>query len=92
MAKRLPLTDKDGEVRELTRDDFKHFKTADEVLPEELVTVLSKRGRPVSEAPKQAVNIRLSPDVLTTFKATGRGWQTRIDNALREWLKEHRPG
>lgn len=51
---------------------------------------LVKMGRPVSENPKKAVSIRLSPDVLSSFKATGRGWQTRIDNALRDWLKEHR--
>lgn len=52
---------------------------------------LVKRGRPVLDNPKRSVNIRLSPDVLESFKATGRGWQTRIDNALKDWLKEHRP-
>lgn len=51
---------------------------------------LAKMGRPVSDNPKKAVSIRLSPDALSSFKATGRGWQTRIDNALRDWLKEHR--
>jgi uncharacterized protein (DUF4415 family) len=92
MAKRLPLTDEDGEVRELTKDDFKHFTTADEVLPTELVKVLPKRGRPVSESPKKPVQIRLSPEIVSAFKATGRGWQTRINDALRDWLKEHRQG
>jgi len=91
MAKRFPLTDKDGEDRELTTDDLKQFKTANEVLPKELTAVLPKRGRPVSETPKKAVNIRLSPDIFASFKAMGRGWQTRIDNALREWLKEPLP-
>lgn len=92
MAKRLPLTDKDGEVRELTKDDLKHFKTADEVLPKELVKALPKRGRPVSDSPKMPVQIRLSPEIVSAFKATGRGWQTRINDALRDWLKEHRQG
>jgi uncharacterized protein (DUF4415 family) len=32
---------------------------------------------------------RLSPDVLASFKAIGKGWQTRIDAILKEWLKEH---
>ena len=91
MAKRLPLTDKDGEVRELTKDDLKHFKPADQVLPKELADALPKRGRPVSEKPKKAVNLRLSPEILSAFKSTGRGWQTRINDALRDWLKEHRP-
>lgn len=50
---------------------------------------LIRRGRPRSEAPKVAINIRLSPDVLERFKASGPGWQTRIDTALREYLEEH---
>jgi uncharacterized protein (DUF4415 family) len=91
MAKSVPLTDKNGEVRELTKDDFKHFKSAEEVLPKDLVSVLPKRGRPVSGVTKKAVNIRLSPDIISSFKATGPGWQTRINNALRDWLKEHKP-
>src|SRR5262249_46030570 len=48
------------------------------------------RGRPRSDAPKQRITIRLSPDVLAKFKAAGRGWQTRVDLALRDWLKTHR--
>jgi uncharacterized protein (DUF4415 family) len=91
MAKRLPLTDMDGEVRELATDDFKHFRSASEVLPSELIAVLPKRGRPRAEAPKKAVNIRLAPDIIDAFRATGRGWQTRVNNALRDWLKEHKP-
>jgi uncharacterized protein (DUF4415 family) len=51
-------------------------------------TVL-RRGRPPSANPKQAINIRLSADVLEKFRATGPGWQTRIDKALAEWLTEH---
>lgn len=46
MAKRLPLTDKDGEVRKLTEDDFKRFKPATDILARELAEVLPKRGRP----------------------------------------------
>ncbi len=48
------------------------------------------RGRPPSPAPKQRITIRLSPDVLAKFKAAGRGWQTRMELALRDWLKTHR--
>jgi uncharacterized protein (DUF4415 family) len=91
MKNRLPLTDKDGEVRELKKKDLKSFKTAGEVLPPELVAMLPRRGRPISETPKIAMNIRLSPDVIAAFKGLGRGWQTRINDALRDWLKEHPP-
>lgn len=38
---------------------------------------------------KKAIAIRLSLDVIENFKATGAGWQSRIDDALRTFLKEH---
>jgi uncharacterized protein (DUF4415 family) len=38
------------------------------------------------------VQIRLSTEIISAFKATGRGWQSRINDALLDWLKEHRPG
>jgi uncharacterized protein (DUF4415 family) len=44
----------------------------------------AKIGRPRKDAPKEAVNIRLDPDVLAHFRATGRGWQSRINAALRK--------
>jgi uncharacterized protein (DUF4415 family) len=96
MINRLPLTDKDGEVRELTEDDFKHFRPASEVLyelfsPEIAAEMLrpKKNGRPRSENPKIFTGIRLDADVLDSFKSTGKGWQTRMNNALKEWLLEH---
>lgn len=91
MAKRLPLTDKDGEVRELTRDDLKHFKPATDILPRELAEVLPKRGRPAGTAAKTSTTVRFDNDVLEAFKASGKGWQSRMNAALRDWLKEHRP-
>lgn len=87
MEKRLPLTNADGEVRELTEDDFKHFKPFSS-LPEDLQTVLRGRGKQTS-AIKVAATVRFDSDVLTAFRATGKGWQTRMNDALREWLSEH---
>ncbi len=49
------------------------------------------RGRPKAATTKERINIRLSPDVLEAFRATGDGWQTRIDAALRDWLEAHPP-
>jgi uncharacterized protein (DUF4415 family) len=45
-------------------------------------------GRPKSDAPKQAVNIRLDADLLAHFRATGPGWQSRINALLRKSMKE----
>jgi uncharacterized protein (DUF4415 family) len=47
---------------------------------------LIRRGRPRKPRPKVPVSIRLSPEVVDAFKAEGAGWQTRIDEALKEWL------
>jgi uncharacterized protein (DUF4415 family) len=44
------------------------------------------RGRPPLERPKQHVSVRLDADVLTTLKATGPGWQARMNDALRRAL------
>lgn len=47
------------------------------------------RGRPKAEMTKERITIRLSADVLERFRASGPGWQTRIDVALKEWLTAH---
>ena len=47
-----------------------------------------QRG-PGKRPPKVAINIRLSPEVLEAFKSTGDRWQTKVDGALKEWLKDH---
>ena len=42
---------------------------------------------------KQLVSVRYSPEVLTYFKASGAGWQTRMDEALKQWVSRHsKPG
>ncbi len=50
---------------------------------------LVRIGRPKAEVTKERITIRLSHDVVTQFRATGEGWQTRIDSALRQFIAEH---
>ena len=38
---------------------------------------------------KERITIRLDADVLTALRATGKGWQTRVNDAMREWLRAH---
>lgn len=86
------MIDKDGEVRELTADDLKKFRPADEALPESLKAKLGIRRRgPQKDPTKERITIRLSSSVVEDFRATGPGWQSRIDSALADWLKAHRP-
>ena len=90
MVDRKPLTDEEGEVRELTAEDFKNFRPAAEVLSPSLMAKLGIRPRGRQKAPtKERTTIRLSSDVLERFRASGPGWQTRMDAALREWLDSH---
>lgn len=46
----------------------------------------TRPGRPVSENPKKQVTLRLDPDVVERFRATGKGWQSRINAELRKAL------
>lgn len=43
-------------------------------------------GKPKAEVTKERITIRLSPNVVSAFRAGGAGWQTRMDAALRDWL------
>jgi uncharacterized protein (DUF4415 family) len=55
-------------------------------------TLTRRRGRPKKADAKLHIHIRLSPQVLGYFRATGPGWQTRIDQVLRHWvLRQRRP-
>ena len=83
----------DVENPEWTEEDFQRARPAAEMLPKLLgpevaAEMLKPCGRPKAAATKAHVNIRLDADVVEAFKATGRGWQTRINRALREWLKD----
>jgi uncharacterized protein (DUF4415 family) len=40
---------------------------------------------------KEQVAIRYNPEVIAAFRASGSGWQTRMNNALEDWLKSHSP-
>ncbi|GHT84570.1 hypothetical protein AGMMS49960_13500 [Betaproteobacteria bacterium] len=51
-----------------------------------------KRGRPVGSrktAPKVQTAIRFDPEVIAALKATGKGWQTRVNDVMREWVATH---
>jgi uncharacterized protein (DUF4415 family) len=90
MPARKPLIDEHGEVRELTDTDLKRFKRGDEALPDALRRKIGVRG-PQKGPTKIPLSLRLSPEVVEAFRASGDGWQKRIDAVLADWLKTHSP-
>jgi uncharacterized protein (DUF4415 family) len=48
------------------------------------IALAKKRGRPAGSGTKEQVAIRLDKDVLSVLRATGDGWQTRVNQILRE--------
>jgi uncharacterized protein (DUF4415 family) len=79
--------DWDDDLPEWTEDQFARarFSIAGKVIRPAQGT-LTKPGRPVSDNPKKQVTLRLDPDVIEKFRATGKGWQSRINAELRKAL------
>ena len=50
---------------------------------------LVRRGRPLGSGTKTQITLRLDVDVVDKFKASGDGWQTRINDALKSWVQTH---
>lgn len=89
----LPEPDLDDpDNPEWTEEDFARARPAREVLGDAFVDAWEemrkrRRGRPPKPDAKIAVKLRLDPDVLAAFRASGPGWQTRINQALRDALE-----
>lgn len=83
----------DEDARELDDEWFAKAKPASEAFAPEtyaaLVAMKRPRGRPKADETKVFTAIRLDADLLATFKATGKGWQTRVNAALRQFITEH---
>ncbi len=79
----------DSENPEWMEDDFKQAKPAYEF--EALQGILAaRRGRPKLENPKEAISIRLSAEILDYFKSTGKGWQSRVNDVLKNYVEEQK--
>jgi uncharacterized protein (DUF4415 family) len=70
----------------IDEDDAPDLSTPD--YQAKLAAASRRRGRPTAESPKISMTIRLDADVLEAFRATGPGWQSRINEALRQVMKK----
>ena len=77
----------DPDNPEWTEEDFRNARPFAEVFPELAESIRRSRGRPAVEKPKRQVSLRLDPEVIDAFKATGKGWQGRINEVLRKAAK-----
>lgn len=77
---------KDPDTYELSDEEFKQLRPFSERMAERRAAAVKDQpeGRPLIE-----ITISYDADVLETFRATGNGWQLRMNDALRTYLKEH---
>jgi uncharacterized protein (DUF4415 family) len=81
-----PTTEEEAEIRRGIADDGSDGELADADLAR-----LRAPGRPKAAVTKQPVSLWLSPEVVTYFKATGPGWQTRLDAVLKVYVAGREP-
>jgi len=68
--------------RPSTDEELRAAKQLKDVLPQLYESIQRSRGRPKLDSPKQPVTIRLNPETIAKFKATGKGWQSRMSEVL----------
>ena len=84
----MPTSQEDKAITAAAKSD----PDAQPLTPKQLKSMVPMRvlrGRPKSGRAKQLVSVRYSQEVLAYFKATGEGWQSRMDRVLREYVARH---
>ena len=84
----MPSDEEDARIKAgITADPDTH-----ELSAAEFKQLRPMRGRPVGSGTKVQLTVRFDADVIDSFKLAGDGWQTRMNDALRDWLRTHRVG
>jgi uncharacterized protein (DUF4415 family) len=82
----IPTPEEDAAIQRGIDADPDTFVPTDE----QFAQMKRRGGRPKLANPKEAVTVRYDADIVARFRASGEGWQTRMNNALRDWLRTHR--
>ena len=81
----MPSDAEEAEINSGIAADPDTFVPSDE----QFARMKRRGGRPKVAHPKVSVTVRYDAEVIESFRASGEGWQTRMNNALRDWLKTH---
>jgi uncharacterized protein (DUF4415 family) len=74
----------DPDNPEWTAEELAKARPFREVFPELASAIERSRGRPPLEKPKRQISIRLDQEVIEKFRATGKGWQARVNAILKD--------
>jgi|GEM_PF-2392619 len=70
--------------RPLSDADMKNMRPLKDAHPKLYKAIQRSRGRPPIDNPKEAVTLRLDPDVVSRFKARGKDWRTRMAKLIEK--------
>ena len=82
----------DPDAQPLSDVQMDRMRPAHEVVPHLVAAQLRGRGRPKVESPKEKLAIRLDPEVIEAWRASGPGWQTRMGETLRKHAPKRSAG
>lgn len=88
---RMPTFEEDELITAAAASDPDALPLTDEQMSA-MVPIRVLRGRPKLAHKKQLVSIRYSPEVINYFRASGAGWQTRMDDVLKDYVEAHSTG
>jgi len=86
-TKKLTTADKWIDPDDAPHLDRDWFERAEIREGDRIIRPARPAGRPKSEAPKEAIHIRLDADLVAHYRGTGPGWQSRINAVLRKAAK-----
>ncbi len=85
---KMPTLEEDQLITAAAESDPDALPLTDEQMSA-MVPIRVVRGRPKLANRKKLVSIRYSPEVIEYFRASGAGWQARMDAVLKEYVEAH---
>lgn len=88
---KMPTIEEDKLITAAAESDPDAIPLTDEQMSA-MVPIRVLRGRPKLANKKKLVSIRYSPEVIDYFRASGAGWQARMDAVLKQYVEAHSTG